>query len=85
MRRGTIPQDDGWNGRLGHYQRTLRAAAIDLERHPAKERERHRGRYPGRWACLQAKRTLRTWVYSDRGEMRRFQNRIHQEEYGQAG
>jgi hypothetical protein len=44
MRRGAIPQDNGWNGWLGHHQGAPRAAAIDLERQDSKERERHGNR-----------------------------------------
>jgi hypothetical protein len=48
MRRGIIPQDDGWNGWLGRYQKALVDAAFALEQETAKERERGRSRNFGR-------------------------------------
>jgi hypothetical protein len=44
MRRGAIPQDDCWNGRLGHYQGVPHATAIGLERLRTKTRERDTSR-----------------------------------------
>ena len=32
IRRGIVPQEDGWNGWLGRYQKALREAAMTLER-----------------------------------------------------
>lgn len=48
MKRGVIPQDDGWNGWLGRYQKALGDAAFALEQEKAKERERRRSRNLGR-------------------------------------
>ena len=31
MKRGVIPQDEGWNGWLGKYQKALRETALALE------------------------------------------------------
>jgi type IV secretory pathway VirD2 relaxase len=44
-RRGVIPQDEGWNGWLGCYQKAVAEAAMTLERH---RRERRRKRDLGR-------------------------------------
>jgi Protein of unknown function (DUF3363) len=38
IRRGVFPQDDGWNGWLGRYQKALVDAAFALEQQHAKER-----------------------------------------------
>ena len=46
--RGVIPKDDGWNGWLGRYQKTLVDTAFELEQKKAKERERRRSRDLGR-------------------------------------
>ena len=48
IRRGVCPQDGGWNGWLGRYQKTLVDAAFALEQEKAKERERRRSRDLGR-------------------------------------
>jgi hypothetical protein len=48
MRRGVYPQDGGWNGWLGRYQKALVDAAFALEQEKAKERERRRNRGMGR-------------------------------------
>jgi type IV secretory pathway VirD2 relaxase len=48
MQRGVIPQDDGWNGWLGRYQKALVDAAFALEQQQAKERERRKSRDMGR-------------------------------------
>lgn len=48
MKRGVIPQDEGWNGWLGKYQKALRESAFALEHQHAKERERPRSRDLGR-------------------------------------
>jgi hypothetical protein len=48
MRRGVYPQDGGWNGWLGRYQKALVDAAFALEQEKAKERERRRSRDTGR-------------------------------------
>jgi type IV secretory pathway VirD2 relaxase len=49
IRRGIIPQEDGWNGWLGRYQKALSdaATALDGER-PVKETRRDRNRGLGR-------------------------------------
>jgi type IV secretory pathway VirD2 relaxase len=44
IRRGVCPQDGGWNGWLGRYQKALVDAAFALEQEKAKERERRRSR-----------------------------------------
>jgi len=46
--RGVYPQDDGWNGWLGRYQKALVDTAFELEQEKAKERERLRSRGMGR-------------------------------------
>jgi len=46
--RGVYPQDGGWNGWLGRYQKALVDAAFTLEQEKAKERERRRSRGMGR-------------------------------------
>ena len=49
IRRGIVPQDDGWDGWLGRYQKALADAAIALERQGlTKEAERNRSRGYGR-------------------------------------
>jgi type IV secretory pathway VirD2 relaxase len=48
IRRGVYPQDGGWNGWLGRYQKALVDAAFALEQQQAKERERRSGRDLGR-------------------------------------
>jgi len=49
IRRGIIPQDDGWNGWLGRYQKALRDAVTTLEtpsviKRPERDKNRDRGR-----------------------------------------
>ena len=49
IRRGIIPQDDGWNGWLGRYQKALRDAVTILEtpsvtKRPERDKNRDRGR-----------------------------------------
>jgi len=49
MRRGIVPQEDGWNGWLGRYQKAVGDAAVSLERqrftkNPERERRRGHGR-----------------------------------------
>ena len=48
IRRGVYPQDGGWNGWLGRYQKALVDAAFALEQEKTKERERRRSRGMGR-------------------------------------
>jgi hypothetical protein len=48
IRRGVYPQDGGWNGWLGRYQKALVDAAFALEQRQAKERERRKARDVGR-------------------------------------
>jgi type IV secretory pathway VirD2 relaxase len=48
IRGGVYPQDSGWNGWLGRYQKALVDAAFAVEQENAKERERRRGRGLGR-------------------------------------
>jgi type IV secretory pathway VirD2 relaxase len=49
IRRGIIPQEDGWNGWLGRYQKALSDAATALDRErPVKETPRDRNRDLGR-------------------------------------
>jgi hypothetical protein len=49
IRRGIAPQEDGWNGWLGRYQKSLSDAAITAGRHRrAKETERDKNRDLGR-------------------------------------
>ena len=49
IRRGIVPQDDGWNGWLGRYQRALEETTIALERKRlVKEAERSKNRDRGR-------------------------------------
>jgi type IV secretory pathway VirD2 relaxase len=48
IRRGVHPQDGGWNGWLGRYQKALVDAVSALEQKKAKERERPRSRGLGR-------------------------------------
>jgi hypothetical protein len=48
IRRGVDPQDRGWNGWLGRYQKVLVDTAFALEQEKAKERERRRSRGLGR-------------------------------------
>ena len=43
IRRGIVPQDDGWNGWLGRYQKALGEAATSLER-LTRENERAKNR-----------------------------------------
>lgn len=46
IRRGVVPQDDGWNGWLGRYQKALEEAARTLERQQlTKEGEREESRH----------------------------------------
>ena len=45
---GVVPQEDGWNGWLGRYQKALVDAAFALEQRQAKERERRKARDVGR-------------------------------------
>jgi hypothetical protein len=44
IRRGIIPQEDGWNGWLGRYQKALCETATTLDRHRPTERQRDRSR-----------------------------------------
>ncbi len=44
IRRGVYPQDGGWNGWLGRFQKALQDAAFALEHQQAKERERRKSR-----------------------------------------
>lgn len=49
IRRGMVPQEEGWNGWLGRYQKALTEAAMPPERpHPEKETGRDKGRDRGR-------------------------------------
>ena len=48
IRRGVYPQDGGWNGWLGRYQKALVDTAFTLEQGKAKEREQRRSRGLGR-------------------------------------
>jgi hypothetical protein len=49
IQRGTVPQDNGWDGWLGRYQKALAEAASALERQRAtKTVERYRNRDLGR-------------------------------------
>ncbi len=48
IRRGIYPQDGGWNGWLGRYQKALVDTAFALEQEKAKDRERRRSRDMGR-------------------------------------
>ena len=45
IRRGIAPQEDGWNGWLGRYQKALQEAAVTVERqHLTRDAERRRNR-----------------------------------------
>lgn len=49
IRRGIVPQNDGWNGWLGRYQKALEETTITLERQRLlKEVERNKNRDRGR-------------------------------------
>jgi type IV secretory pathway VirD2 relaxase len=48
LRRGVYPQDGGWDGWLGRYQKALVDTAFTLEQEKAKEREQRRNRDVGR-------------------------------------
>jgi hypothetical protein len=48
IRRGVYPQEGGWNGWLGGYQKALVDTAFKLEQEKAKERERRHSRGLGR-------------------------------------
>jgi hypothetical protein len=48
IRRGVYPQDGGWNGWLGRYQKALVDTAFELEQEKAKERDRRRNLGLGR-------------------------------------
>ncbi len=48
IRRGIYPQDGGWNGWLGRYQKALVDTAFALEQEKATERQRRRKRDLGR-------------------------------------
>jgi len=47
IRRGIVPQEDGWNGWLGRYQKALREAAMEGQHH-TNEAKRDRSRDHGR-------------------------------------
>jgi hypothetical protein len=49
IRRGIIPEDDGWSGWLGRYQKALRDAVVTLETPSVtKQSERSKNRDLGR-------------------------------------
>lgn len=49
VRRGIVPQEDGWNGWLGRYQKALCDAAMTLDgQNRSNERKRERGQDQGR-------------------------------------
>jgi hypothetical protein len=49
LRRGIIPQEDGWNGWLGRYQKALKEVATAIEGEgPVKQTRRDRNRDLGR-------------------------------------
>lgn len=49
IRRGIVPQQDGWNGWLGRYQKALQEATVTVERqYLEREAERDRNRDGGR-------------------------------------
>ena len=49
IRRGIVPQEDGWNGWLGRYQKALSEAATIVERQgPVKQTVRDKSRDHGR-------------------------------------
>ncbi len=49
IRRGVVPQEDGWNGWLGRYQKALCEAAMTLDgQHQKEQRKRDRSRDQGR-------------------------------------
>ena len=49
IRSGIVPQEDGWSGWLGRYQKALRQAAGTIERqHLRKQSERNKDRDRGR-------------------------------------
>jgi hypothetical protein len=48
IRRGVYPQDGGWNGWFGRYQKALVDTAFALQQEKAKERERRGSRGMGR-------------------------------------
>ncbi|MGI8742256.1 MAG: DUF3363 domain-containing protein [Bryobacteraceae bacterium] len=49
IRRGIVPQEDGWNGWLGRYQKALCDASVTLDdKHGPSERKRDRSRDQGR-------------------------------------
>jgi type IV secretory pathway VirD2 relaxase len=48
IRSGVIPQDDGWSGWLGRYQKALEHTATTIERQRPAKGERHKGRDLGR-------------------------------------
>ena len=48
IRRGIVPQEDGWNGWLGRYQKALRETAMTLDGQRTNQTQRDRSRDKGR-------------------------------------
>jgi hypothetical protein len=48
IRQGLVPQDDGWNGWLGRYQKALGETVATLEVQDKKKMERNRSLDRGR-------------------------------------
>jgi hypothetical protein len=46
LRRGAIPTEDGWGGRLGRYQTALRETILEIEERNKRDQMRHRDRSP---------------------------------------